>query len=214
MEPRLDPKFTVKCVQCINPLSNVEEASLCLFITEKTKVVLRSDDQSWLGRCVVVPLAHVPKGCNMYLKYSESAIDLEDCKDRLFKTYQALFDMTIDNQAQLGNLTRDENGQPTSIPEYYHVHHHFIPRYATGAKWNGEVYLDAQWGKALNIDPDSGHRKLSLSREKLRELKETIQLKMIEMKLVSWKELERALPTDRVRQAAQQAGLTPPFSYS
>ena len=165
----MDKKYSEACISC-RPVDKAE-ADRTILTTEHCRVVLRIDDQAWLGRCIILPKRHV----NSFEQLTrEEHDDIYACRAKVCEVYKKLFGMTYDNWAQLGNLTRDHEGKETDDARYSHIHYHLIPRYRKPAVWNNQEFTDVQFGKPLNIDPNAGHKKLVMTHETLLELQKTI----------------------------------------
>jgi len=198
-------KYTEKCLGCKTLKENPAEADLCLFQTDYCKVVMRDDDPgAWLGRCIIVPHAHLFSPSDLPSTNPELLLDIYRTRKIIETTYTDLFGMTILNWAQLGNLTRDETGNPTTENEYYHFHFHVIPRYQVPPVWDNRKWPDEQWGMALNIDPKKGHKKKRLGTDsdgsndhaKLRQFITDVQLYMFNNKLVTSEMMEHPNPSE------------------
>lgn len=149
--------FTKNCLSC-NP-NPIMEAKRLILISEYCKAILRTDSQEWLGRCIITFKRHVNK---MNPPTNEELLDLYKCREIIEEAYTYLFGMTYGNWCQLGNLTEDENGKPTTDQKYFHTHYHLIPRYKDPVQYLNRPFIDVEFGRALNIDPKSGHVKLVL----------------------------------------------------
>lgn len=148
-----DTKYTKNCISC-KP-SDSEEKARTIFETELVKVVLRTDNQCWLGRCIIVPKKHVDP-ISLWSEQPKLLAHVGTQIARLDKSLRSVFGASILNIAQLGNLTEDELGRKTSALQYHHCHFHVIPRYEKPPNFCGKSWPDPQWGKALNIDPKAG----------------------------------------------------------
>lgn len=186
--------FTKNCISC--KMIDLAEAQRTLFTTKHCRVVLRTDDQSWLGRCIIVPRRHIPTFDQMLLDERQ---DVYDCRDKVNKAYRKLFGMTYDNWAQLGNLTRDHENNETTDLRYFHMHYHLIPRYQQPIEYLGKTFNDVQFGKPLNIDPARGHQKVVLSAQELFKLRDDIQEELISKGLISAENLVDTSPSERIR---------------
>lgn len=146
--------FTDNCISC-KPTTDPKELKCTIFENEKIKIVLRTDNQIWLGRCIIVPKEHVSPS-KLYAERPDLMLEVSKMIAMLNTVYKQVFGMSMANIAQLGNLTEDENGQKTSEDGYFHSHFHYIPRYQNPVKKYDHEFVDPQWGKALNIDQKSG----------------------------------------------------------
>lgn len=147
---------------------------MTFFENDRVKVVLREDNQCWLGRCIIVPKQHIsPK--DLYGKRIDVLTMLASVISMLNDVYKDTFGMTISNIAQLGNLTVDELGNKTCEDGYFHFHLHFIPRYKDLVMRYGHEFKDPQWGQALNIDPKSGLPVFKPSAEMIAAIKADLQ---------------------------------------
>lgn len=138
------------CIAC-----NSDNSKNTIYSDDLVKVVLRVDNQCWLGRCIIVPHEHI----SPFVYYSER-MDLvkrvSSVIALLWKVFKDQYGMSMGNISQLGNLTHDEQGNKTSEEKYHHVHFHFIPRYERQVQMYGYTFRDEQWGKPLNIDTENG----------------------------------------------------------
>lgn len=145
-------KFTKNCLSC-KP-ADAEEKQRTIYETDQIKVVLRVDNQCWLGRCIVVPKQHIsPSAC---WSNPEMMTLIGQHIARVTAMCKKAFGAALTNVAQLGNLTEDDEGKKTSQEEFHHCHFHVIPRYEKTPKFADKEWPDPQWGKALNIDPKAG----------------------------------------------------------
>lgn len=183
----------MKTSNCLSCKSIQEDAYRCIFYTKHCKVVMRTDDPgAWLGRCIIVPHQHFFSPSDLLAKNPEILLDIYKTRKLLVDVYEEMFGMTLVNWAQLGNLTRDNNGNSTTEHKYYHFHYHFIPRYEKAPIWDKREWKDEQWGKALNIDPKKGHTKRKLGNqgennddEKLLLFVKNVQSAMLKRKLIN-----------------------------
>ena len=175
-------KYTINCMSC-KTKNDLNEDKRTIYQDEICKVVLRADNQIWLGRCIIVPWEHVsPK--EMYTSRTDLLLHIGTIIALLNKAFAKAYDMDMSNIAQLGNLTEDENGNKTAIDEYFHVHFHFIPRYKEGKIINilNHNFSDPQWGKALNIDPKAGLPVYSPDDEMIARIKYDLEKAITEIK--------------------------------
>jgi diadenosine tetraphosphate (Ap4A) HIT family hydrolase len=149
----MSDKYTANCISCKSE-KDPQEKARTIYSDKNLKVVLRVDNQCWLGRCIIVPYEHISPE-DMYSTRLDMLANIGEMIGILITTYKRTFGMALSNIAQLGNLTDDENGNKTHIAAYHHCHFHFIPRYVTGHVVHryGIDFVDKQWGKPLNIDP-------------------------------------------------------------
>ena len=146
----------MNCMSCKTQNDPSEENKI-IYKDHICKVVLRTDNQCWLGRCIIVPWEHVSPR-NLYANRTDLLLHISRVITLLNEAFTIAFGMDMSNIAQLGNLTEDENGNKTVEDDYFHSHFHFIPRYKEGKTITllDHEFKDPQWGKALNIDPKSG----------------------------------------------------------
>lgn len=190
--------YTQNCISC-KPFDE-EESKRTIFTTKHCKVVFRTDDQSWLGRCIIVPRAHISNFEEFFEdKKIEILKDIYECRSKIKHVYQNIFGMNFDNWLQLGNLTRDHNNEMTTDLKYFHLHYHIIPRYSQPIERFGITFEDVQFGKALNIDPKCGHKKVTLSKQQMEELRDEVQAELIRAKLIGSKNLEETLPSLKIQ---------------
>lgn len=190
--------FTQNCLSC-QPVDK-ESSANTVFSTKHCRVILRSDDQSWLGRCLIIPKLHISSFEEFNEKDKRDILkDIYNIRQKINKVYKHIFGMSYDNWLQLGNLARDHNNKITSDLRYFHVHYHLIPRYEQAVKRFGLVFEDKQFGKALNIDPESGHQKQQLSKEHMQQLKEEIQLALIDAKQITSENVNEVYPSQKIQ---------------
>ena len=146
--------ITKNCISC-KPTTDPMESRCVMYENDKIKIVLRTDNQIWLGRCIIVPKEHVSP-IQLYSTRTDLLLEVAKMITLLNKVYKELFNMSMANIAQLGNLTENEKGEKTSIDDYFHSHFHYIPRYENPVLKYSTLFVDPQWGKALNIDPKAG----------------------------------------------------------
>lgn len=166
--------YNKNCLQC--KYDSVEK-SLMIYETELFKVVLRSDNQIWFGRSVIAPKFHINPDDWYTDKYSKYHTEYNQIICLLTKVFKQKYDMTILNLVQLGNLTKDQNNNPTFVNEFQHIHFHFIPRYSESfsIKDINHVFKDPQFGKAFNADPEGGLPVYKPSDEELQIILENIR---------------------------------------
>jgi diadenosine tetraphosphate (Ap4A) HIT family hydrolase len=190
--------FTQNCISC-KPFDE-EEAKRTIFTTKHCKIVFRTDDQSWLGRCIVVPKEHISNFEEFFEdKKVEILKDIYECRSKINQVYKRIFGMNFDNWLQLGNLTRNEHNELTTDIRYFHIHYHIIPRYAKPIERFGQVFEDKQFGKALNIDPACGHKKVVLSKEQMAAIRDEVQAELIKSKLIGPENLEETMPSTQIK---------------
>lgn len=164
----MDNIYTQKCISCIS-----DDTTRTIYVDDLVKIVLRTDNQCWLGRCIIVPHEHIsPK--QLYSERRGILFQIAKYIDMLNVVYGKLYNMSMSNIAQLGNLTEDHEGNKTTIDEYFHVHFHFIPRYQNPVTRYGRTFTDSQFGKALNIDPKAGLEVYKPSDEVIAAMKKDI----------------------------------------
>jgi diadenosine tetraphosphate (Ap4A) HIT family hydrolase len=169
----MDPKYTKNCISC-KPTTDPEEEARTLFQNQHLKIVLRADNQIWLGRCIIVPKEHVSPA-TLYSERTDLLLEISNAIAMLNNVYKTLFGMSMANIAQLGNLTEDEEGKKTSEDGYFHVHFHYIPRYEKPVHMYNTTFVDPQWGKALNIDPKAGLPVFVPTKEIIAAIKEDVK---------------------------------------
>ena len=171
-------KYIVNCISCTNEkdFTSIGRVSLTMYENDTIKVVLRDDNQIWLGRCIIVPKEHVSPS-DFYLR-TDLLIEVGRIITMLNDVYNYLFNMTMSNIAQLGNLTKDENNQLTYEEGYFHTHFHFIPRYHHDVFIYDHLFKDPQFGKPLNIDPKAGLEIFKPSEELLNSMRSDISHEM------------------------------------
>jgi len=185
--------YTRNCISC-KPIDQ-EEAERTIFTTPRSRVVLRTDDQSWPGRCIVVPRKHT----NSFKQMSkEDRDDVYQCREKISLAYTNLFGMIRDNWLELGNLTVDHEGNKTTDEKYFHIHYHIIPRYNKPVEYLGLTFNDTQFAKALNIDPASGHKKVVITREQIIQMRDEIQEELIKQGLISEENLRDTRPSQKI----------------
>ncbi len=160
-------KYTVNCISCLPP-DDTEEQRI-IYEDVMCKVVLRTDNQCWLGRYIVVPRLHLDP-----VQFWDN-VPVQACIMKMHvqmtKAVTKAFGACCVQQAQLGGLTMDENGNPTFDQKYQHAYIHGIPRYSTPVQFAGKEWKDPQFidGKfsALNIDPKNGLQIIIPTREEI-----------------------------------------------
>lgn len=186
MEPVL-PKHMAKCHSCHSLTPS--RLKYHLLVGNQNRVVFRSDDQSWLGRAIIYPKQHFSTP-DEFVEAQQGVhfLDLYRTRKKLDNVYQTCFDMEYSNWAQLGNLTLNEKGEPTTEIRYQHVHYHYIPRYrkykVTPKEFAGFNFYDKRFGKALNIDPEQGHVKVRIPMLVMKLIKDRLQQALIEKGLI------------------------------
>ncbi|GAM22526.1 hypothetical protein SAMD00019534_057010 [Acytostelium subglobosum LB1] len=141
--------------QCIGCRGVENEKDILLYRGKLIKVVLSTDNQCWLGRCVIVPDEHISP-VDLYASRHDVYQEIGAAIAMMTRCYRHLFGMAYPNICQLGNLTKDLNGCITTEDRYHHVHFHYIPRYDKPVQYAGETFVDKQWGRGLNVDRESG----------------------------------------------------------
>jgi hypothetical protein len=89
--------------------------------------------------------------------------------DMLNTVYGELYNMSMSNIVQLGNVTMSD-----SDDKHQHVYFQFIPRYHQPVTRYGRTFTDSQYGKPLNLDPESGLEVYKPSDSVIAEMKEEI----------------------------------------
>ncbi len=167
-------KFTQNCISCKGS-DDPEEARRIVWQNEFVKIVLRTDNQCWLGRCIIVPKEHISP-VTLYATRPDILVQIASAIALLNKVYANLYGMKMSNIAQLGNLTEDEQGKKTAEDGYFHSHYHYIPRYDKPVERYGHVFEDPQWGRALNIDPKAGLPVFLPSSDMIAQMKQDIEV--------------------------------------
>lgn len=175
-------KYTSKCIGCTS-ITDLKERALTVFGTKYCRFKLRGDDQRAPPRGIIVPLKHL--NADQLLDNKEILLDIYRVKCIMTKICKEQFGMTRLNWAQLGNLDVDELGEPTFDDNYSHVHYHFMPTYKDEFTILDQKFKDDRFGKALNINPDFGYKKMVPSVELLKELKKIIQDCGVKMELLT-----------------------------
>lgn len=172
--------FTRTCISCKPP--DLDELRRTVHEDELCKVVLRTDNQCWLGRYIVVPKAHLDP-----IVFWESSLVPHIMKVHVRCSHAVMraFGAVCVQMAQLGGLTVDHENQPTTDQRYQHAHIHGIPRYAENVpQFAGKSWPDPQFrnGKfaALNIDPQCGLPKVVPSADEVTHIVAAIRSKMCE----------------------------------
>lgn len=124
---------------------------------EHCRAVLRTDNQVWLARYILVPRVHLDP--LIFWGHPTSAHVMR-VHPSLSKAILDVFGALCVQMAQLGGLTVDETNQPTTDQRYQHAHVHGIPRYEKTPLFAGKLWPDPQFkdGKfsALNLDVQQG----------------------------------------------------------
>jgi diadenosine tetraphosphate (Ap4A) HIT family hydrolase len=119
--------YRIGCISCRKFVG--KEVRRAILKNEYCKLILREDDQNkWFGRAIAVPLKHMNPFEKMSKENRECTIACLEMLDRYACTLRRNFGVTNINILQIGNLTRDEEGNPTANPLYQHVHWHILPR--------------------------------------------------------------------------------------
>lgn len=153
MENKVPEQYTKNCISCRLPNDNEIESLRTIYEDQTVKAVLRVDNQVWLGRFVLFPKQHMSP--NDLWKTPKLLSHMGIIFNKLCLTLQKAFDCKFVNMAQLGNLTENEFGEPTSDQNYQHVHFHGIPRYVEPPYFDGYCWKDPQY----EIDPKTGNGK-------------------------------------------------------
>ncbi|MBS3143593.1 HIT family protein [Candidatus Woesearchaeota archaeon] len=132
-----------------------------LFETKFWKVVL-SDEQSYLGRCVILLKRDCGELSNLT---SEEWLDFhENIVKKLESTFKKVFDATMFNWTCLMNdAYQAENPKP-------YVHFHLRPRYNHDVKFIGEEFHDPDFGHHYNRE-----RKNFVSKELLKKISDEVK---------------------------------------
>lgn len=149
----------------------IYEDSIC-------RVVLRDDNQCWLGRFIVVPRGHQSPP-----EFWANSVIRNHCIEVYNKCVTAVtkaFGAVCVQMAQLGALTVDENNLPTADQLYQHCHLHGIPRYVSPPTFCNKTWPDPQYKEnkfsALNIDPKAGLPILKPSINEVQNIVKAIQM--------------------------------------
>lgn len=156
----IENKYTIKCHSC-----QTHEDWKIIHKGAYGQLVLRVDDQGPLGRAIYSPYKHI-SNLNDLINYNRHVIDekyeillgYEKALKELWNCYKIA-------DLQIGNLTRDENGNVTLDKNYDHIHWHFIPSYSKPILFNNRVFIDHNFSQALNIDEKRGYIKTQVSKE-------------------------------------------------
>ncbi len=150
-----DETFTTNCISCKVP--DEEEVQRTFYEDANCRAVLRTDNQCWLGRYILVPKIHMDP---VLFWESELSSKIMQVHAKIACVIMTVFGATTVQMAQLGSLTVNEHNEPTCDQRYQHSHIHGIPRYAVPPVFQGKLWPDPQFiqGKftALNIDPKCG----------------------------------------------------------
>lgn len=110
----------------------------------KNWVVHLSDDQRYLGRCIIRLRRHLE---DFFDINEEELKELFEITKKLRDAIKEIFGAGMFNYATLGNVVR-------------HVHLHFIPRYSKKVNFLGIIFEDERWGQ--NYAP---YNKFKISQE-------------------------------------------------
>ena len=134
----------------------IMEEEFMLFETKFWKVIL-SDEQSYLGRCVILLKRDCGELSNLK---SEEWLDFnENIVKKLESTFKKVFDATMFNWTCLmNNAYQKENPKP-------YVHWHFRPRYNHNVKFGEEEFHDPDFAHHYNRE-----RKNFISKELLKKI--------------------------------------------
>ncbi len=117
------------------------DEEIILFETKFWKVIL-SDEQSYLGRCVILLKRDCEELSNIT---SEEILDFhKHIVKKLESTFKKAFNATMFNWSCLMN-----NAYQKEYPKPY-VHWHFRPRYNHDIKFAGEVFQDPDFAHHYN----------------------------------------------------------------
>lgn len=108
-----------------------------IFETEHWTVILNAEDQTYIGRCVVVAKRSVRSMSGLT---DEEWLDFAKVVKRLEAACRKAFGATMFNWDCLMNNAYRE---PTPKPQ---VHWHFRPRYAKPVQFSGETFTDTEFG--------------------------------------------------------------------
>ncbi len=163
-----DAKQTqINCISC--KLPDDDEKRRTFYEDCICRAVLRTDNQCWLGRYIIVPKSH----CDPLVFWTDPiAMHVMKVHTMISRAIKNAFGAVCVQMAQLGGLTVDENSIPTFDQAYQHAHVHGIPRYAIDVPFlAGKYWPDPQFqnGKfsALNIDPSAGLPKIVPTRDEV-----------------------------------------------
>ena len=132
-----------------------------LFETKFWKVIL-SDEQSYLGRCIILLKRDSNELSNLT---SEEWLDFhENIVKKLEFTFKKVFDATTFNWTCLMNYAyQAKNPKP-------YVHWHFRPRYNNNVKFAGKEFQDPEFGNHYNRE-----RKNFVSKRLLKKISDEIK---------------------------------------
>jgi diadenosine tetraphosphate (Ap4A) HIT family hydrolase len=168
-------RFTKNCISCRQ--ADADEVARTIYSDDVVKVVLRTDNQCWLGRFIVVPKVHM--GPPEFWENKEIRDHTINIYNKMVKAVTPAFGATCVQMAQLGALTVDENDQPTADQQYQHCHLHGIPRYAIAPTFVNQSWVDPQFKNgafsALNIDPKAGLPKVIPTKDQIGAIVKQIQ---------------------------------------
>lgn len=137
------------------------DEEIIIFETKFWKVIL-SDDQAYLGRCVIVLKRDCGEMSNLT---SDEWMDFHtNIVKKLETTFKKAFDATMFNWTCLmNNAFKAENPKP-------HVHWHFRPRYNHNVKFEGGQFQDLEFAHHYNRE-----RKNFVSKELLKKISEEVK---------------------------------------
>lgn len=156
-EAKLATKYVVNCISC-KP-ANEDARRATIYQDALCHVVLRTDNQCWLGRYIIAPTPHLEP----FAFWSDTALQTHIMKVHVEvgrAIMQAFGAITV-QMAQIGACTMDENEQSTFDQRYQHAHIHGIPRYGpnvpsfAGKQWPDPQFCEGKF-QALNIDKHAG----------------------------------------------------------
>lgn len=136
------------------------DPDLILFENDDWVIVLRPDDQLYLGKSVVSLKEHRPTLSDLS---DEQWLSFAECSRWLETHMNEAFQPTHFNWQCLMNL-----GVAHGVT---HVHWHCVPRYDREVEFAGETFVDADWPKAVQMMGE----KRQVSREVLHEIAEMVR---------------------------------------
>ena len=158
--------------------------------------ILRQDLGCWPGSCIIVPHQHIPDPMLLPRVVRDN---LYDMRIKISTIRKKAFGMFRDNWLEAGNLTRNDEGQPTREARFNHLHYHSYARYNNPVVIKGVELKDIYFGQALNVDKKMGFNPLPLTDEQLAEIKEIMQFGLLDAGFASREDLEETMPTGVVK---------------
>lgn len=159
----MQEKHTANCYSCLHK----HELTLVAMQGKHGNVVLRADDQGPLGRAIYVPFAHIWNRKLLLESYKHVLDEAHELAVKYEQKLYKLFGCEKMAVCQIGNLTRDEQGMPTSDKCFDHYHWHFIPSYSKPILFNSQMHVDDNYARPLNLDEKRGYKKMPLCLEDL-----------------------------------------------